>query len=161
VPRQRDDQNVIPLAHAGDMTKETIVTQTPAAQQAPAAGSGVIRGTILAESLRLGTILAGHGMRILELARNEVTGVAEYQPHVWTAIEFEAPASAAGALATDLSESLLAPGWYVNWSSDTEATIVYPGRIFRYPRGDESGRAAAQEHGRHCGVPEHQLDWTD
>jgi hypothetical protein len=121
----------------------------------------VIRGAILAESLRAGTTLAGHDLRMLKVSRYDVADAAEYQPPVWTLIEFEAPASADESLAADLAESLLSPGWYVNWNSGTEATVVFPGRIFRYPRGDSAGRAAAQEHGRSVGVPEPQLDWTD
>lgn len=124
-------------------------------------GVPVIRGTLLAESLRPGTGFAGHGMRIMRCARYEVSGTADYQPPVWTAIEFEAPTESADALASDFAESLLSPGWYVNWNSDTEATVVFPGKVFRYPRGDAAGRQEAQEHGRCCGVPEPQLDWTD
>jgi hypothetical protein len=37
--------------------------------------------------------------------------------------------------------------------------VVFPGRVFRYRRGDEAARAQAQEHGRQLGIPEHQLDW--
>jgi hypothetical protein len=121
----------------------------------------VIRGTILAESLKPGTGFDGHDMRIIRCARYEVTGAAGYQPPVWTAIEFEAAASASDALAADLAGSLLSPGWYANWNSDTEATVVFPGKVFRYARGDQAGRAAAQAHGRSVGVPEPQLDWTD
>jgi hypothetical protein len=132
-------------------------TDTPPEATPP----GMIRGAILAESLRPGTELPGQEMRILQLSRYEVSDAAEYQPPVWTLIEFEAPASAGHALADGLAESLLAPGWYANWNSDTEATVVYPGKIFCYPRGDANGRAAAQEHGRSLGVPEPQLDWTD
>jgi hypothetical protein len=143
---------------AADQDAGQIARQIADQARAPA---GVIRGAILAESLRPGTELTGHGMRVLQISRYEVSDAAEYQPPVWTLIEFEAPASAAQALADGLARSLLAPGWYVNWNSDTEATVVYPGKIFRYPRGDAAGRAAAQEHGRSVGVPEPQLDWTD
>jgi hypothetical protein len=64
-------------------------------------------------------------------------------------------------LASELADSLLSPGWYANWNSGTEATVVFPGKVFRYPRGDQAGRAEAQAHGRSVGVPEAQLDWTD
>jgi hypothetical protein len=121
----------------------------------------VIRGTILAESIKPGSSFEGHGMRIISWARYEVSDTAEYQPPVWTAIEFEAPADRGDALAAALSDVLLLQSWYANWTSDTEATIVFPGRIFRYPRGDKARREEAQEFGRQCGVPEHQLDWTD
>jgi hypothetical protein len=122
---------------------------------------GMIRGTILAESLKPGTVLDGHGMRVIRWSRYEVSDAAAYQPRVWTAIEFEAPAASGAALADQLAADLLSPGWYVNWNSRDEATIVFPGQVFRYPRGDTAGRRAAQEHGRRCGVPEPQLDWTD
>jgi hypothetical protein len=121
----------------------------------------VISGAILAESLNPGTGFNGHGMRIVRCARFEVTDAADYQPPIWTLIEFEAPASSGAALASELAESLLSPGWYANWNSDSEATVVFPGKIFRYARGDQSGREEAKEHGRSVGVPEPQLDWTD
>jgi hypothetical protein len=76
-------------------------------------------------------------------------------------IEFEAPASSSDELASELADSLLSPGWYANWNSDTEATVVFPGKIFRYLRGDPAGREEAEAHGRSVGVPEPQLDWTD
>lgn len=41
------------------------------------------------------------------------------------------------------------------------AESLFPGKVFRYPRGDQAGRAEAQAHGRSVGVPEPQLDWTD
>jgi len=121
----------------------------------------VIRGAILAESLKPGTGFDGQGMRITRCSRYAVAGAADYQPPIWTLIEFEAPASSGDALARELADSLLSPGWYANWNSAVEATVVFPGRVFRYPRGDQAGRAEAQAHGRSVGVPEPQLDWTD
>jgi hypothetical protein len=121
----------------------------------------VIRGGILAESLKPGTGFDGHGMRIIRCSRFKVTGTADYQPPIWTLIEFEAPASSSDTLARELADSLVSPGWYANWNSDTVATVVFPGKIFRYPRGDQAGRKEAETHGRSVGVPEPQLDWTD
>jgi hypothetical protein len=120
-----------------------------------------IRGGILAESLKPGTAFDGHGMRVIRCSRYEVSGAADYQPLIWTLIEFEAPASGSDALASELADILLSPGWYANWNSDTEATVVFPGKIFHYVRGDQTGRERAQAHGRAVGVPEPQLDWTD
>jgi hypothetical protein len=130
-------------------------------QRQPAETEGVIRGGILAESLKPGTEFDGHGMRIIRWARYEITGAADYQPPIWTLIEFEAAASVSDALASELADRLLGPGWYANWNSDTEATVVFPGKVFRYPRGDQAGREEAKAHGRSVGVPEPQLDWTD
>jgi len=100
-------------------------------------------------------------MRIVRCSRFAVAGAADYHPTVWTLIEFEAPASSGDGLASELADRLLSPGWYANWNSDTEATVVFPGKIFRYPHGDQAGREEAEAHGRSVGVPESQLDWTD
>ena len=116
---------------------------------------------ILAESVKPGTGFDGHGMRIIRCSRYEVPGAAPYQPSVWTAIEFEAPEESSETLANELAGCLLGPGWYANWSTNTEATVVFPDKVFRYRRGDQAARHAAQEHGRSCGIPETQLDWTD
>lgn len=130
-------------------------------QRQPSETEAVIRGAILAESLKPGTGFDGRGMRIIRCSRYEITGAADYQPPVWTLIEFEAAAGISDALASELADSLLSPGWYANWNSDTEATVVLPGKVFCYPRGDQTGREEAQAHGRSVGVPEPQLDWTD
>jgi hypothetical protein len=63
----------------------------------------------------------------------------------------------AAALAEAFAGALAQPGWYVDFRSPSETFVVFPGRVFRYPRGD--GRAHAQAHGRQLGVPEAQLDW--
>ena len=60
-----------------------------------------------------------------------------------------------------LSKVLESIGWYANFSSPTETYIVYPGRVFRYPRREPQGRAEAQAFGRTLGIPEHQLDWSE
>jgi hypothetical protein len=130
-------------------------------QRQPSETGTVIRGGILAESLIPGTGFDGYGMRIIRCARFEVTSAADYQPPIWTLIEFEAPAISSDPLASELAGRLLSPGWYANWNSDTEATVVFPGKIFRYPRGDQAGREEVLAYGRSVGVPEPQLDWTD
>ena len=121
----------------------------------------MIRGAIIGESLRPGTTLDQPVMRIVKLARCEVPGAAEYQPGVWTMVEFEAPDEVSEPLAQALAGSLLEPGWYADWKNDRQVTVVYPKRVFRYSRGDQAGRAAAQAHGRTVGVPDAQLDWQD
>ncbi len=120
----------------------------PMEQRQPSETEAVICGAFLAESLKAGTAFDGHGMRIIRCARYEVAGAADYQPPIWTLIEFEAAASVSDWLASELADSLLSPGWYANWNSDTEATVVFPGRVFRYLRGDQAGRTEAQAHGR-------------
>ena len=123
--------------------------------------SGTIRGAIICESLKPGTILEGYDLRITRWSRYDVTGAAEYQPATWTLIEFEAEEDVSDPLAQRLAKSLLEPGWYANWYSDDRAVVVFPEKIFRYKRGDKTARKRAQKFGRECGVPEAQLDWDD
>lgn len=117
----------------------------------------MIKGTLIAESMRAGSSLTGVRLVVREVSRNAVTD----QPGIWTAIEFEAGDSDADGLARDFAALMDEPGWYVNYSSASETFVVYHDRIFRYPRGDEAGRAEAAAWGRAHGVPEDQLDWPE
>jgi hypothetical protein len=76
------------------------------------------------------------------------------------ALDFEAEEAEAGELAQAFADALDKPGWYVNFESPAESFVIFPGRIFGYPRGDEAGRAGAQAYGRKLAIPEPQLDWT-
>lgn len=120
-----------------------------------------VAGAIICESLKPGTVLEVEGMVVTRWSRYAVEARAEYQPAVWTLIEFEAPEAVSDRLAQEVADALLEPGWYANWNSETQAVIVFPHTIFRYAHGDLEARSRAKEHGRRCGVPEPQLDWKD
>jgi hypothetical protein len=120
----------------------------------------MFEGTLIAESLRNGTTLDGLDLTVRKIARYAPVGTTPDQPTIWTSIDFEAADRDVGALADMLAGALADPGWYANFQSAEEAFVVFPGRVFRYPRGDPAGRALAQAHGRALGVPEPQLDWT-
>jgi hypothetical protein len=127
----------------------------------PRASIGRVRGTLIVESLRVGSTLLALDLTVHEIRRFATSGVPKYQPSVWTVLEFEAPDELADSLASTLATSLDEPGWYANFSTVTETFVIYPRRIFHYPRHDGRGRAEAQAHGRTLGVPEPQLDWTE
>jgi hypothetical protein len=120
----------------------------------------VIEGTLLAESLRIGTTLADLNLTVRKISRYEVPGATSDQPGVWTALDFTADEAQADELARAFADVLEQPGWYVNFESPSESFVIFPGRIFRYPRGDTAGRAEAQAYGRQLAIPEPQLDWT-
>jgi hypothetical protein len=123
----------------------------------------MLKGTLLAESLRIGAELRVAGLTLTRLSRQDFSGsVSAGQPPVWTVVGFEADDSVADVLAQSLSESLLAEGgWYADFKTGREHLVVFAGRIFRYRRGDQAGRAEAIAYGRTVGVPEDQLDWPD
>lgn len=120
----------------------------------------MLEGTLIAESLRVGTTLADLNLIVREISRYRAGGTTPDQPEIWTTLAFEAEDSHARELADVFAEVLDQPGWYVNFQSAAESFVVFPGKIFRYPRGDAAGRAAARAHGRQLAIPEPQLDWT-
>jgi hypothetical protein len=120
-----------------------------------------MNGTLIVESLRVGTRLDDCDITVRAIRRFATHDLPEYQPPIWTVLDFEADDSLAEHLATELSAVLDEPGWYVNFSTSSETFVIYPGMVFRYVRGDRSGRGKAQAHGRAVGVPEPQLDWAE
>jgi hypothetical protein len=119
----------------------------------------VIEGTLIMESLRVGTVLPDLRLTVRRISRYRVGGTTPDQPEIWATLDFVAEEAQAEEIAQAFSDALDRPGWYVNFESPAENFVVFPGRIFRYPRGDAAGRAAAQEHGRRLAIPEPQLDW--
>lgn len=122
----------------------------------------MLKGTVIAESLRPGTELRVAGLRVPRLSREDLSAsVTPAQPPVWTLLEIEAEDDAADTLALLLSQSLLAEGgWYADFAVGGDHVVVYAGQIFRYTVGDRAGRAEAEEYGRRMGVPDSQ-DVTD
>jgi hypothetical protein len=119
----------------------------------------MIQGTLIAESLRVGADLANLELTIRKISRYRAKGSTQDQPDIWTVFEFEADEAGAESLAHEFAAALDEPGWYVNFESIKESFVVFPGRAFRYPRGDKAGRAEAQAHARRLAIPEWQLDW--
>lgn len=88
-------------------------------------------------------------------------GVEEQPPH-WTLLWFEADEADADRLAAALADALEANGgWYADFHSHAEVTVVFAGCIFRYPRGDDTRRAEVADYARSVGVPVKQLDWAE
>lgn len=138
----------------------------------------MIRGRIIAESLRPGADLSLAGLRLSRLGRHDVStstvpadgrpaeqqhGATAAQPTVWTFVDFEGPSSLADDLAHLLADALEpTTGWWADFTiDDDEHAIVFAGRAFRYRIGDEAGRAEAVAWGLAAGTPPHQLDWGD
>jgi hypothetical protein len=119
----------------------------------------MIEGTLIAESLRVGTNLENLTLTVRKISRYRAQGTTPDQPDIWTVLDFEADEAGARELAEAFAGVLDQPGWYVDFHSPTDSFVVFPGRIFRYPRGDKAGRADAQAYGRQLAIPEPQLDW--
>ncbi|MDT7840399.1 hypothetical protein [Streptomyces justiciae] len=123
----------------------------------------MINGYVLGESLRPGAEFAPPGLRVRAVKRLDVSAsVAGGQPPLWTLVEWEADDDAAHEI-TDALAAALEPahGWYADFTAGDERVVVFAGKVFRYRRGDQRGRAEAVAYGRSAGTPEHQLDWKE
>jgi hypothetical protein len=111
-------------------------------------------GTLVAESLRVGGVLEDVVLMVHKVARDAVGDVDGGKPVAWTFLDFEATDEDANRLASSL-QHMLDPhgGWYCEFWSDDETFVVFAERIFRFPRGDPSGRHRAEVYGRSAGVP--------
>jgi hypothetical protein len=117
-------------------------------------------GTLISESLRVGSVIEGVALTVRKISRADVGDVDSGQPLTWTFMEFEADVDDAERLAEALSGALeTAGGWYCDFRTEEETFVVFADRVFRYARGDDQGRAKAEEHARSVGVPDAQLDW--
>ena len=101
----------------------------------------MLRGAIVAESLRLGAVVDGVPLVVRKLERVDA-GVEGQLPH-WTLSWFEAHEADADRLAAALAEALEANGgWYADFHSDVEVTVVFAGHVF-YESRLEAPRVAA------------------
>ncbi len=120
------------------------------------------KGILLGESLRTDAVLEEIPLYVTRICRSSAGNVNSGQPELWTFIEFAVEAEHAEELAHRLRAVLDAQGgWYCDFRSDEEVFVVFADRIFRYPRGDRTERAKAEEYGRSVGVPDAQLDWPE
>lgn len=119
----------------------------------------MLKGLILKESLENTGVL--DLVRITRTETWQVTNAASSQPVVWTALSFEAEQARAEAVAAQLSRALKPQGWYVNASTAKHVYVIFPGRVFKYPKGNKAQREAAKQYGRSLAIPESQLDWSE
>lgn len=118
----------------------------------------MLEGVLIAESIRPGAELDDLDVFVRSLSRQVILEPAEWQPGVWTLLSFVSDGDP-DELAAKLADALDRPGWYADFRTEGTTWVVYPGRVFRYARGDEAARAEAVGHGRALGVPDVQLDW--
>src|SRR3569623_2136715 len=97
--------------------------------------TGMYDGVLILESLKVGTRLDGIPLTVRKLRRLGVTGTTAGQPPVRSLLEIEV--EHAEELAEGLAKVLDSPGWYADFHDDREIFVVFPGRVFRYRRGDE------------------------
>ncbi len=119
-------------------------------------------GTLITESLRIAVPLRGFPLRVDEIVRRSFDDGSPQQPAIWTFVRFTVDDATTPALAMALAEALdEVGGWYCDIQTALETFVVFPRKVFRYPRGDEAGREDAAAHARQIGIPESQIDWPE
>lgn len=119
---------------------------------------GVYDGVLILESLKVGTVVDGIPLTVTKVSRVAIGGTSDDQPSVWSLLEFSVERGE--ELAEVLAGVLDGPGWYADFHDEHEIFVIFPGRVFRYRRGDGVAREEAKEFGRGLAIPEAQLDWT-
>jgi len=118
----------------------------------------MFKGLLLQESLTQLDVL--NRFRVTKTETWNIQNPADYQPSVWTAISFEVEENQADLLVKALSESLK-PRWFIDASTDTTVYVIFPGKVFKYPKGDGAQRELARQYGISLDIPERQLDWSE
>jgi hypothetical protein len=135
-------------------------TRTHAGRVDDTAADAQVSGVLIAESIRIGVTLDDLRLGVQRIRRLASGDVDAGQPPHWTLIDFTASIDDASSLAESLSSALdTDPAWYADFRSACETFVIFPGRVFRYPRGSDADRAEAVAHGRDLGIPASQLDW--
>ncbi|MFO0702616.1 MAG: hypothetical protein U0514_01935 [Candidatus Andersenbacteria bacterium] len=114
---------------------------------------------IIKESLSDQTVLAQ--FKITHEEVENIDNAAVGQPSRWHLLSVTVDEDKVQEAAGAVSRALKKGKWYVDFSSDSEKIVVYPGRVFRYQRGNAASRVQAVTYGRSLGIPESQLDWKE
>ena len=118
----------------------------------------MLKGALIIESLSTGVGFDDSQLMLRRLARFETTDTTPTQPAIWTILEFSSQMNP-DALAELLSGALTSPSWYANFDTEEQAFVVFPGKVFQYPHGDQRRRDEVAAYARSVGVPDSQLDW--
>jgi len=108
----------------------------------------MIEGTLIAASLRVGTVLEDLELTVRKISRYRAGGTTPDQPEIWTTLDFQAKETQAEVLARTFSGALDQPGWYVNFESPAENFVVFPAgasatRAATCPAGPQPRRTGA------------------
>lgn len=113
----------------------------------------MLQGALIAESLRAGAELDGILFQVTRITRVKAAGSPVDRPRHWTVLDFTARESDRGHLAEKLAAALAPSGcWHVSFTTTLETFVVFPGKVFHFPRGEAEGCRQAQEYARALGV---------
>lgn len=119
-------------------------------------------GTIIEESLENNEVL--QKVTILSTKVEQVTESFK-TPWLkqWTLHKVEIAEDVAQEVAEEISECIdteHSHSWYADYKNDEWHYIIFPNKIFKIARVEESGYQEAREYGMSLGIPEHQVDFS-
>ena len=89
----------------------------------------------IVDSMRVGTRLGDLNIVVRGLYRFQPGGTTADQRRSWSVLECDVSDDDAPDLADAFASVLSQPGWQVDFRSPAESFVVFPGRVFRYPKG--------------------------
>lgn len=117
-------------------------------------------GLLIKESLKDISVLT-----LVKITKQEMWNVGnatDDQPKVWHALWFEGPNESANEIAEALAQNLKSDqAWYTNFTADKIVYVIFPGKVFSYSKGDQTGRIKVETYAKSIGIPASQLDWTE
>lgn len=120
------------------------------------------KGTIIEESLESNEVLKK--VTILSTEVEEVTESFK-TPWLkqWTLHKVEITEDMADEVAEDISKCIdteHSHSWYADYKNDKWHYIIFPFKIFKVDRSNESQYQEAREYGISLGIPAHQVDFS-
>jgi len=119
----------------------------------------MFKGLLIKESLQDKSVL-NHFVITKEDSWN-IDNATQGQPAIWNVAWFEVEEKDINEVAQLLSRALENGKWYLDLTSDSEKVVVFPGKVFRYKKGDEQAQSEAKAFGRTLCIPDSQLDWKE
>ncbi len=117
----------------------------------------MFKGLLIKESLKDTSVL--NKLVITKEESWDVDNAMSGQPSVWNVAWFEIKNENIEEMGQILSRALENGKWYLDLTSESDKLVVFPGKVFRYKKGDLKSQSDAKAFGRSIGIPENQLDW--
>jgi hypothetical protein len=110
----------------------------------------MIEGTLVAESLRVGTNLENPKLTVRRISRVRLENTTADQPEIWTLLDFEADEADADELARTFAEALDQPGWYADfrsprrrsWYSQAVSSVTRAETTLAQPRSEPTAASS-------------------
>lgn len=117
------------------------------------------KGLLIKESFQDRGVL--DRLTIVKEDKWDVDNAVKDQSSVWNVAWFEIVDEEIDEMVDVLSSALEKGKWFLEISSEDIMIVVFPGKVFKYQKGDLEAREQAKEYGRSIGIPEDQLDWKE